>query len=746
MIIKPKQNLLHCIFILSIILLILIYGCAKEKDQPESPQFQQSYQTSQQDQTFQKCPDGLCDDFESSTGACPEDCGGQQNRSVQTQQMQQSQPTQQSAEEHVIARNTNSSYRIISSRPTGWFKTGQDADIMLSGIDFNNAGGPLLFNHPGSVASDGIHLLLADRNNNRVLIWNSLPTSNTPPDLVLGQKEFYSNSPGAELDQLNWPVSVYAVNGKVIVADTNNDRILIWNSFPTENGQPADVQIQDDRNNPKRNTGWPWAVWSNGEKMVVTSTASSKVLIWNKFPAQNNQDADIYLTADNKFGTPRSIGSDGNNLMIGDHNAKVNDEKGNFFWRTFPTQDQPYDFFIPNIRQTSEATKEPFPQTKSVTMGDVFWGGTFLADGKFAVIAPNLNIWNSFPENENDAPDLSVGSNVQSQGYYFESGDGSSMAYGGGRIYISLSNGNRIVVYNSTPTKSDQKPDFAIGSPDIGTNTLETNFIMSNPVPVTDGKSLFVSSDFDRKLYVWKNLPDQSNAYPDVVYELPEGPWGSAIFDKTFIAAGKKTVYIWNSSPIEGQKPDVTIKDSIGSVKFNDLKGIALDEKYFYLSDSGANKIYVWEGIPANNSEPKFILSVNQPGRLSSDGKYMADAATLSGMGGSVQIYNIDSISSDIQPAIIRGKFNLPQGALVYNGSLFVGDTGFSRVLIWKNIEDAIAGKDADVILGAESLQDTTPEIGKNKLFWPSNLAFDGSYLWVGEFKFSERLVRFSVK
>jgi hypothetical protein len=48
------------------------------------------------------------------------------------------------------------------------------------------------------------------------------------------------------------------------------------------------------------------------------------------------------------------------------------------------------------------------------------------------------------------------------------------------------------------------------------------------------------------------------------------------------------------------------------------------------------------------------------------------------------------------------------------------------------------------VVLGEKDLEDTTPEIGKDKLFWPAGISFDGNYLWVGEFKFSGRILRFS--
>src|ERR1022692_1549339 len=46
-------------------------------------------------------------------------------------------------------------------------------------------------NTPTAVASDGTHLVVADTNNNRVLIWKSIPVNmNQPPDVVVGQTSF----------------------------------------------------------------------------------------------------------------------------------------------------------------------------------------------------------------------------------------------------------------------------------------------------------------------------------------------------------------------------------------------------------------------------------------------------------------------------------------------------------------------------------------------------------------------------
>lgn len=265
---------------------------------------------------------------------------------------------------------------------------------------------------------------------------------------------------------------------------------------------------------------------------------------------------------------------------------------------------------------------------------------------------------------------------------------------------------------------------------------------MSNPTVATNGKSLFISSDFDSRLYVYKNLPDESGAKPDFVYYFPpSGPFDNELFGNTLTLAGGQNVWVWNKLPLSGEKPDKIFQKSIGSVSFQDIKGVALDAKYFYLADEKANKVYVWQGAPDKNSNTILTLSVEAPARLSSDGQHLVVISTLKS---TVSIFTTANLSSNSQPAVLGGlgRFNLPQGVLVSQGHLFIADTNHNRVLIWKSIEDAIAGRDAEVVLGGNK----TPQIGRNTLFWPGTLAFDGSFLWVGEYKFSERLLRFSVR
>jgi len=64
-------------------------------------------------------------------------------------------------------------------------------------------------------------------------------------------------------------------------------------------------------------------VWTNGEKLVVTSTKNGGVLIWNQFPTKDDQSAAILLKGGGRLGSARHVTSDGKSLIVGSHNARV---------------------------------------------------------------------------------------------------------------------------------------------------------------------------------------------------------------------------------------------------------------------------------------------------------------------------------------------------------------------------------------------------------------------------------------
>lgn len=615
--------------------------------------------------------------------------------------------------QQISVRAFDSSYRIAASQPPGRFRSGQLPDIVLSAFGFNVSGGPLQFRYNSGITTAGSRLLLADRGNNRVLIWNELPTANTPPDLVLGQPDFDTNQSGPGRHEMDWPLSVATDGRRIVVADAYNDRLLVWNDFPEANGTPADFEIP---------VNWPWGVWTNGEKLVATTTINGAALIWNTFPTRGDQPPDLRLRAGGMMGTPRTITSDGKSLIIGDHNSRVTSVgQGNFVWKQFPTvDDAPYDYFFTDPRDQAVAWLQ----------------GKFLTDGRLVMLGGMLHLWNTLPGDAGTRPELSLSA------FPFHGGDGSDVATADGRLFVSGANGNRILVYNSIPNTPDALPDFALGSPDICTNTLESNFIITNPAPASNGQSLFVSSDFDRKLYVWQRLPDDSAAAPDFIYSLPDAPWQNALHDNTLVLAGGRAITIWNALPVDGRMPSAIIRDRIGNLQLREIRGVAYNGRYFALSDLQAEMVYVWEGLPRADSQPKFQFPVQRPGRLSLDDNWLIVTPFD---GPSLQVYLLDQLGANAQPQRIGGPqvFNLPQHALLAAGQLFVADTVFNRIHVWNSVDDALRGRPADAVLGSA---DRKPSNRRDGLFWPGALSFDGSYLWSGEYKFSGRIVRFTVQ
>jgi hypothetical protein len=100
--------------------------------------------------------------------------------------------------------------------------------------------------------------------------------------------------------------------------------------------------------------------------------------------------------------------------------------------------------------------------------------GAFTPEGRLFMLGRTLQLWNRFPESEATRPDLSI------TGYQFFGGDGGAVVVAGDRLYIPEYNGNRIVAYRRYPDRADQRPDFAIGSPEFATNTLRREFLIIN--------------------------------------------------------------------------------------------------------------------------------------------------------------------------------------------------------------------------------------------------------------------------
>ncbi|MEM9922768.1 MAG: hypothetical protein AAF915_03265 [Cyanobacteria bacterium P01_D01_bin.50] len=155
-------------------------------------------------------------------------------------------------------------------------------------------------------------LFVADTGNRRVLIWNQLPEENgQPADVVLGQCDMESRDENGggipTASTMRWCHDITVWEDNFVVSDAGNNRVMIWEGIPTENNTPCSVVlgqasfdlVEMNRNFyfPKANSlSMPYGVAATQDWLLVTDTANSRLLAWKKPQSiLSLQDADADL-------------------------------------------------------------------------------------------------------------------------------------------------------------------------------------------------------------------------------------------------------------------------------------------------------------------------------------------------------------------------------------------------------------------------------------------------------------------
>jgi uncharacterized protein (TIGR03437 family) len=310
---------------------------------------------------------------------------------------------------------------------------------------------------PTSVASDGVYVAIADTDHNRVLIWNSIPdVNNAPADVVIGQPNFTSTAlPGSTptAKSMRGPQGVWILNGRLFVADTQNNRVLVYNHIPSQNGAAADIVLgqmdfttfvqpdltQQSVDATASNMLNPVAVTSDGQRLFVTDLGYNRVLVWNSIPASNAQPADLVI------GQPDPTSSLPNNAYQTDPND--------------PAQKQ-----TPVLCTTSNGT-----DTNNNPTYPSFCNATL-----------------SFPR------------------YALSTGD---------QLFIADGGNDRVLVFNHIPTTNAESADYVIGQLGGSINQAsDAADSLRTPMSMAwDGTNLYVSDAYNRRITVYSpglhNIP-----------------------------------------------------------------------------------------------------------------------------------------------------------------------------------------------------------------------------------------------
>ena len=211
------------------------------------------------------------------------------------------------------------------------------ASVVVGQPDFNTTESGTtsqLMNQPVGVATDGVRLFVAEWGNNRVLIYNQIPETNgAAADVVVGQSDFNTSGFGSEPSQLRRPNGVFSDGVRLMIADTLNNRILIYNEIPAQNGASADVVLGSDSTQtlaPDAVTMVnPMSATTDGQRLIVSDLGNNRILIYNSIPTQNGATADVVVgqpdfisnapgNTATSLNFPRYAASDGTGLLIAD--------------------------------------------------------------------------------------------------------------------------------------------------------------------------------------------------------------------------------------------------------------------------------------------------------------------------------------------------------------------------------------------------------------------------------------------
>lgn len=594
---------------------------------------------------------------------------------------------------------------------------------------------------------------------------------------------------------------------RLYVADTENDRVLVFNDIVSlENGATADFALNYISKDLGYVVSWPWSIDSvdvNGkQKLIVTGTVLGRVGIYN-VPTDstwNNPDLQADVVLDFGIGaTPRAITWTGTQLLLGDENIPTDGGSRSGFWvfNGFPTKSgkvseggNDYFKYFPEVGYAEGCVINKKLYMLYLGGWNIFHQDT---DGKYI----------SGPEEQPDIVTHCVrgagDSRYDEKGYFVNAGGTQKSIYVEEEqtMYMALTGRSAIVGWTNPEEQlssvDTMAPDIFIGNQKYATkvNEAASDYLIHNPDMATDGSHLVVVNDLDCQLYVYKNIPTSDGAQPDWIYDVEIAPKDVTLYtdpetnQTTMIVAttAHNTLYIWEDYKFDGAQPTRVLANVIGNRNYVkehcDMYDVAYDGKYFYLgvTENGGNNVYVFKGIPQKNDNYIGKIQLNAGdtyGWVSSNGTYISindnslSTEAADGSAGAV-IHKTSKFEnatvenpiilneSDSEAAIYRVNtggdegervsFMFPGDCIVTSdGKVAIADSGNNRVIIWNSIEDAKNNTENVTILGRGDDYYGSPATFKTTFHMPKRLVCDGKNLWVGEFKFSNRLLRFEMK
>lgn len=300
---------------------------------------------------------------------------------------------------------------VFSTNMNARYVIGQNDFVSNSANQGGSASASTLNNPVGITVANG-KLYVADAGNNRILVYNNLPTSNgVAADAVIGQADFLTTTAGTSASKLNGIQSLSSDGTYLAVAEWSNSRVSLW---PLANPSTASYVLgQPDMNSSTVNNGGisnksmgaaAGVGFANG-KLYVGDATNSRVLVFNSNSLTNFANA-LNVIGQSNF--TNSAGGSGLSGFAGNYSLTTNGTK----LAILDNNNDRVLFY--NSLPTSDGVSADFD-----------WGGWGVANNRL-----------------NSPVGISMGSD---------------------KFFIADRNNDRVLVFNSIPTASTTLPDAVLG-------------------------------------------------------------------------------------------------------------------------------------------------------------------------------------------------------------------------------------------------------------------------------------------
>lgn len=340
---------------------------------------------------------------------------------------------------------------------------------------------------PTGLAYAGQRIFVADAGNNRVMVWDGLPEADDrPADFVLGQPGMSDGDPGVGAEGMAGPVGVAARSDGLAVADSGNHRVLVWDDLPDSGPLAADRVLGQpalDQQLPPACTAdglaRPEAVAFTEDEILVADTDNNRILVWDR-SASSGDSADRvigqtdFLTCVENRGAiepdsdtlsgPSGIWTNGTRLAVADRfNNRV------LLWDSMPQGDRGADVVIGQSGMEGRRTNAGGLEFGLNGPTNVHWDETrqrlFVADrGNHRVL-----VYDGWPSSNRPAPDRVMGQPDATTAQINNTGDNNAVnsrslarpegVWADGLEVLVLDGGNDRLLYHDIPEEEDDDDD-----------------------------------------------------------------------------------------------------------------------------------------------------------------------------------------------------------------------------------------------------------------------------------------------